>query len=508
MPPGRMRMVLVAAVVLAVLSSSGAVVVRRRQSADEKRQDRALAALEAEAKQAAAARRAAARDRTRDRGGSETDSAFSALVKALGGGDAAGGATADVLERCTNAFATGVPPGSVSFLPNRKERGTSVEEQLRAVAAAVEELRGLKFQHVPDPVFVTTDEMTRRVTAQVRESLSTAAIAAEGRALVALGAVPSGLDLEALTLDSLGGAVAGYYDPATGELVVAGSSKSGLDGTTRTVLAHELDHALINQVIGLPDDDGQPPPGTEDAALARLALVEGDATLAMQLYGLAHVPLLEQISGLAAQLGAQQDLTAMPYHLQRNLTFGYLEGLSFVCALYDAGGWTAVDHAYGALPTTSAQVLFPERYQAGEAAVDPREPGEPGGAWVADPRRALGAAELQWLLEAPGGDPLDGLDHPAQRAAGWAGGEVQVWTDHLRTAAGVALVQHAGQTPLCATMTAWYTAAFPGGKAVDTQPGEVLAVDGSRQDAVIRCAGAEIRIGIGPDLLTARAIAR
>lgn len=506
MPQGRMRMVLVAVVLLAVLSSGAAVAVQRRQSATAERQARALAALEAEAQQALAARRAA-RERSGDEGGSD-GSAFDEFVKALGGGaDPTGGAA--LLDRCTTAFTTGVPPGSVSFLPNRKERSASAEEQLRTVATAVEEVRGLKFQHVPVPVFVTAEEMTRRVQAQVHESLSPEATAAEGRALVALGALPPGTDLEALILDSLGGQVAGYYDPASGELVVARSSKSGsLNGMTRTVLAHELDHALTDQAVGLPDNEGPPPPGTEDAALARLALVEGDATLAMQLYSLSHVPLLEQLTGLSGQLASAEDLAAMPYHLQRSLTFPYLEGLSFACALFESGGWTAIDRAYRALPTTSAQVLYPERYLAGEGAVGPRDPGAPGEPWVADPRRALGAAELQWLLEAPGGDPGDAVDHAVQRAAAWAGGEVRVWTDGVRSAAGVALVQHAGQAPLCATMTAWYKAAFPGGQPVDTLAGEALAVDGARQDGVIRCAGTEVRIGIGPDLPTARAIAR
>ena len=509
MPQGRVRMVLVAAVSLAVLSSAGAVVVHRRQSADEQRQRHELAALEAEAREALEARRTAARERSETEDGPDEVGLFDAFVEALGGGDPTGGATAVLLERCTTAFELGVPPGSVSFLPNRNERKATVDEQLRTVAAALEELRGLEFKQVPSPVFVTTDEMNRRVTAQVGESLSSDSTAAEGRALVALGALPRGTDLQALIEDSLGSQVAGYYDPATGELVVARKGTGSLDGPTRTVLAHELDHAVVDQIIGLPDKGNhQPAPGTEDAALARLALVEGDATLAMQLYSLAHVPLLEQFGGLADLSGSQADLGAIPYHLQRNFTFPYLEGMAFACALYEAGGWTAVDHAYAALPTTSAQVLFPERYLAGEGAVDPRDPGAPGGAWVADPRRALGAAELQWLLEAPGGDVGDALDHPAQRAAAWAGGEMQVWTDNARTAAGVALAQRAGRSPLCATMTSWYAAAFPGGRSVDKEPGEALAVDGSRQDAVIRCAGAEVRLGIGPDLATARAIAQ
>jgi hypothetical protein len=53
----------------------------------------------------------------------------------------------------------------------------------------------------------------------------------------------------------------------------------------------------------------------------------------------------------------------------------------------------------------------------------------------------------------------------------------------------------------------WYRRSFDH----DEHPGdpryEVVA-DGQRQDAVVTCAGGEVRIGIGPDLRTARLIAR
>ncbi|MGI8685744.1 MAG: hypothetical protein ACR2MO_11780 [Acidimicrobiales bacterium] len=511
MPRGRACVVLAVAVAVTVLGTAAGVEVQRRRTAD--------------ARDGAAAARRASADRAdqgsgndgeasqvddggdgSDGGDGDGDGLVQSFLDALnGGGEVGGDATTALLQKCTRVLA-GVPVGSAGVLPERGKADPA--EQLREIATGLQELRMLRFRHVPEPVYVTPDEMSRRVLAEVAASLSPEVAADEARGLISLGALPAGADLHALTEQALGEQVAGYYDTETGELVVARQTTSGgLDGQSRIVLAHELDHALTDQAIGLPADDGQPAPGAEDAALARLALVEGDATLAMQLYGLAYVPLLDQLSGLTGAISSQDKLARLPYHVQQNLLFPYIGGLSLACALHDAGGWAAVDAAYKAPPASTAQVLFPERYLAGEAPVDPRDPSAPGGVWTALPRRAFGAAELQWLLEAPGGDTDDAVDHADQRAAGWAGGELQVWVDGDRTATGVALVQHAGQPALCATMAAWYAAAFRGGKQVAKKAGEALAVDGARQDAVIHCAGADVRIGIAPDLATARTIA-
>lgn len=505
MPHGRGRVVLALAAALAVLAAGTGVVVHDRNRSEDRRDPDRAAAPGAGAPTPEAVPDPDAAGGGRD----DTDDGPGGLVKrlldALGGG-AGGDVTGAALEDCASALAA-APVGSAGLLPDRKA-GTDPDAQLHQIADALQGLRMLRFERVPVPVYVTADEMSRRVRAELMRSSSPDETAAEARGLVALGALPPGADLEALTAEALGGQVAGFYDPDTGELVVARSGTSGgLDGQSRIVLAHELDHALTDQAIGLPDDVDRPEPGAEDAALGRLALVEGDATLAMQQYGLAYVPLLDQLSGLGGALASQEQLARLPDYLQRSLVFPYVAGLSFACALHRAGGWAAVDAAYRRPPTSTAQVLFPERYAAHEAPVDPRGPAAPGPGWTPLPRRSFGAAELRWLLEAPGGRPDRAVDDAARRTAGWAGGELQVWVDGDRTATGVALVQHAGQAPLCATMAAWYTAAFGGGTRVDRLPGEELAVDGARQDAVVRCQGDDVRIGIAPDFGTARAIA-
>jgi hypothetical protein len=60
---------------------------------------------------------------------------------------------------------------------------------------------------------------------------------------------------------------------------------------------------------------------------------------------------------------------------------------------------------------------------------------------------------------------------------------------------------------LCDAVARWYEAAF-GGRDTGVRPGESLALDGEAQDAVLSCRGTEVRLGIGPDLATARALVR
>ena len=200
---------------------------------------------------------------------------------------------------------------------------------------------------------------------------------------------------------------------------------------------------------------------------------------------------------LGADLAAVGGLTRLPSYLQRSLIFPYAEGLAFVCGLYLDGGWTSVNQAYADPPSTTAQILFPERYESQEEAVDPRNSASPGAGWTNDEVRALGAADLLFLFEAPGDRADRALEDPLKRAAGWAGGEVHLWSrGDLEHATGMLLVERTGEQDLCGSMRQWYRSAFPGGSEVRRLPGEKMASEGSDQAASLRCAGNEARMVI------------
>jgi hypothetical protein len=291
---------------------------------------------------------------------------------------------------------------------------------------------------------------------------------------------------------------------------VVRQSGAALSAIDRITLSHELDHALTDQALGIPLPD-EPEIGREDADLAALALVEGDATLVMQRYS-ATLGLDEQLQLLDPEAIAQSEagLGDFPPYLEQELRFPYEEGMSFVCDLYAEGGWEAVDRAYADPPVSTAQVLFPQRYLASDEPVEPRSLDALGRPWRRSARLQLGAANLLWLFSAPGGDRAAALPDPLSRVAGWGGGEVELWVDGSRTAVGISVAPDptASDAGLCNSVDAWYRASVPGDVERAGVGPWALVADGATQDAVLACELGSPRLGIAPDLRTARALAR
>jgi hypothetical protein len=355
---------------------------------------------------------------------------------------------------------------------------------VRQVSRRVEKLRELDYSHPVEARFLAPAAMSRRLDVLSRRELPEGPVKREGEVLELLGALPAGSDLGEVEREALSSQVIGLYDPETTELLVERSGSAGPE--EQMTLAHELEHALADQRLDLSLPKGY---ATADRVLAKVAVVEGDATLTMTRYALAELGLV-QLSALGqGSLPAQREFDALPYYIQRSLLFPYLEGLRLVCYRWLKGGWDAVDDLYARPPASSDQVMFPVRYGEGEPA-DPPETGSPGRGWKPLVRRDLGAAELEWLLGAPGGDPEEALPKPRALAAAWAGGDVTLWGRGDERALAVALVQRDGVRTLCGAMSAWGEVGPPG----DSE----TAVD---------CDGPRVRMGIAPSAAEARRIA-
>ncbi|MEM9174436.1 MAG: insulinase family protein [Myxococcota bacterium] len=138
-------------------------------------------------------------------------------------------------------------------------------------------------------------------------------------------------------------ALAGYYSPDERRLVVmAGRSETFSSGT----LLHEIVHALQDQHFGLAELHRQAE--TLDAKRALAALIEGEAMLAvadlMQYDFLSHATLFR----------------SHPVDRERfGKVFRYAEGMRFVTALRDSGGWARVDEAWRAPPNRTVEVMQP-----------------------------------------------------------------------------------------------------------------------------------------------------
>ena len=450
-----------------------------------------------------------------DLGGSEgdLDELFGDLS---GGGDLFGGSNSDLIE----CLSSGGGGGGLEDLfggggggledlfggGGSSPKKESPQQMVRSMSKQVEKIRDLRFDKPVDASFLSQSQVEKRVGELFLEDYSKRDADLEGRVLEALGAIPRGSDLFNDRKRLLKGQVAGFYVPETEELVVLAEDQVG--PLERVSLSHELEHALADQNLDLPLPERSNPENA-DADLATLAVVEGDATLTMQRWSLAHLSLTDQlsmISGSPQLQQSQEDLEAMPHFIQQQLSFPYLDGLGFACALEREGGWAAVDKAYDEPPTSTDQVLFPERYDPDADPIDPSDTAELGAGWTSSLTGSFGAAELKWLFEAPGGDTAAAIADPLESAGAWGGGGLELWTDGDASALGIALAQRQGSDGLCESITEWYSASFSDDDE-STDGDAALVAEGGEQTAVITCSGDEVKIGIGPSLDVAHSLA-
>ncbi|MGH7558572.1 MAG: hypothetical protein ACREMD_12495, partial [Gemmatimonadota bacterium] len=217
----------------------------------------------------------------------------------------------------------------------------------RSVSREVAAIRDLEWRRPVD--FRISDRAT--IQRYARETLDAEMTPDQWAAYEALlehcGLLPAGVDLRDLVVRLYAEQVAGYYEPDRKTFYLADWLPRLIQ---RAVVAHEATHALQDQHYDLVRwmDEVSP---TADAALARAAVIEGDAMVAMLAYLLGPLgtrpedlpDLDELLSGEAVALGQGfPTFAAAPPALQRLFLFPYVEGSGFVLAGLRRGGWAAV----------------------------------------------------------------------------------------------------------------------------------------------------------------------
>jgi hypothetical protein len=223
--------------------------------------------------------------------------------------------------------------------------------------------------------------------------------------LAAFDFVPPDFDLRGLLLDLYSDQILGLYDDEKDTLyVVTEAAQDGLDLLAELTFAHEFTHGLQDEHFDLNtfvDEDQL----NDDQILARMSLVEGDASLAMTQYVMAHLNDLtsEDLAALESEelQGSQDALEAAPAIIRETFTFPYLSGLEFVSALYQEG-WDAVDAAFADPPQSTEQILHPEKYflrDEPELVVIPPLTDTLGAGWQFVEADTLGEFQLDLYLE-------------------------------------------------------------------------------------------------------------
>lgn len=255
---------------------------------------------------------------------------------------------------------------------------SAASDELGPAMRDVERLRGVTFLH--DVARKNVDRKNLRAVLQREIAKSLPYPPEEYIAILAAmrlvdGAQPQLIDK---LLDLYEAQVLAFYDPvshtyfAISEMPPAMASMGNAEAISKSVVVHELTHALQDQRFRASARDFELRHDA-DGQLAYHALLEGEASLVMlgwlmELGGqpLAEVVKNDAIVDMAANSSAAEAMIdpATPRYFVESLKFPYLEGMRLVVAGYRRGGWKEVDRMHANPPRTTRELIHIDEYFA------------------------------------------------------------------------------------------------------------------------------------------------
>jgi hypothetical protein len=357
----------------------------------------------------------------------------------------------------------------------------------------IEDIRGLEPTADVEPVTIDEAQLLENLEVEIDAEQSPEEMALSEDLLATLGLIPEGSSIRELTLDLLAGQVAGYYSPDRDELFVVSRTGETVGPVERVTYAHEFTHQLQDQNFDLGPLDTTAI-DQSDRALARLGLIEGDASWAQFEWLFEHLTPDEIGEVSTVDPESQAAFDNAPAYLRDTAIFPYFAGLLFVQQLVADGGYEAVNAAFGDPPDSTEQVIHPEKYLDREAPIEVRIgaglAGRIGDGWTEAVRDTLGELILRtWLDEHGVGIPTTfPLPAPSDEAlaatTGWGG-------DRL------VLLRHEDGSLAIALSTTWDTArdAAEFAEAVET----ALTDPGFDGELFHRAGSRDVLIAIGDD---------
>lgn len=248
---------------------------------------------------------------------------------------------------------------------------------------------------------VSQEELRVRLAEELSDQETLDELAVLSRANALLGLTPPGMDLHQTLVDLLSGAVVGQYRFKEKRMYLIAAAEAPIGAEAKITVAHEYIHALQDQnfdigamVERVKDQD--------DWSLALRALIEGDATISELIYAREHLAP-DEIQTLFEHSGSGgPSMDSVPFILREELRFPYNDGFFFVIELWQEGGYDRVNAAYHDPPTSTEQVMHPQKFFAGEP---PIEVGLPdllppfGPGWRQAYANVMGELELRILIE-------------------------------------------------------------------------------------------------------------
>jgi len=262
-----------------------------------------------------------------------------------------------ILTSCLAALGLSLPALAQSDAWTKEE----LERVTRRIEKQVEQLRGHEFLR-PVKVFLADKkgfiDYALERSGEMQDEARTQALE-----LVAkhLGLIPVDMDMMETTLALLEEQVGGFYDPGKEAFYLM---ESFTGGVAEVILAHELTHALDDQLHDL-DGTLEQRTDSSDAIFAYSAVVEGSGTNAMQRWTLQNMDRLTMSDLTEASSMGTDGLADAPPYLWLPLLGTYMKGEAFLTrgrGIAKVEINAAIDRAFSSPPASTEQILHPEKY--------------------------------------------------------------------------------------------------------------------------------------------------
>lgn len=238
------------------------------------------------------------------------------------------------------------------------------------LAATVEEIRGLTFEHPVAVEFLADAEFVEQLQSGYEPTHADRETAEQQEAaLRAVGLVEGDVDLLAQSDQAAAEGTLGYYEPDTDRLYVRGDD---LTPAVRATVVHELTHALQDQHFDL----RRALTATSDgAATAGRAFIEADASWVEDQWALDLSPAeMADYLGELTEFATDMEMDDVPDVLVEAMSFPYVFGPVLHATVLADGGQAAVDAAFDALPRSEEHVLDPASFLDDDAPVEVEAP--------------------------------------------------------------------------------------------------------------------------------------
>lgn len=262
-------------------------------------------------------------------------------------------------------------------------------ERAASIQKDVTDIRGLPFRKAVPMEKQTPEGLGRHMEKEMQEAVPPALAKHFDKIVRRVGLYRGPVidDYRAMMRTVMESQVAAYYDPDTGRVYLLDEGDDGIE--QGVIYSHELYHALQDQYFDLNGYVSDKLKLDSDQMLARVAVVEGEATYICMVWGIRQMtngvtpprallgPAIALQAGmdtadLRAMVGESvpdaKEIDRIPPFIIETLVGNYLKGAAFVFAVQEQG-WPAVEKLYKEYPPQSTeQILHPEKWLAREGA--------------------------------------------------------------------------------------------------------------------------------------------